>query len=101
MIKDHTNKLNCYEDIHNEKTKLDSNKASQDTDIPSRIIEENANNFANFLYLNYNKAVAVSEFLVSFKNANVSPICKKDLRLEEKTIVQLVFSLIFRKFTRE
>ena len=40
--------------------------------------------FPNFLYCNYNKAVSNCEFPTSFKNANVSPICKKDWRLEEK-----------------
>ena len=57
--------------------------------------------FTNFHYLNRNKAVADCECPVSFKNVNFTPIYNKDLRLEEKTIDQLVFSLIFRKFTRE
>ena len=74
-----------YEDIHKAiKKKLDCTKASQDTDIPSSIIKENADIFANFLYFSYNKAVSDCEFPTSFKNANVFPICKKDSRLEEK-----------------
>ena len=59
-------------------------KASQDTDIPSGIIKENADVFANFLYLNYNNAVSNCKFSKRFKNANVSPIYIKDSRLEEK-----------------
>ena len=92
MIKEHATQLDnrfsfeqiTYEDIHKEIRKLDCMKASQDADIPSNIIKENANIFANFLYFNYNKAVSDCEFPTSFKNANVSPIYKKDSRLEEK-----------------
>ena len=65
------------------------------------MIKENANIVANFLYLNHNEAVADCECPVSFKNANISPIYDKGLRLEEKTIGQLVFSPIFSKFKRE
>ena len=59
--------------------------ASQDTDISSSIIKENADIFANFLYLNYKKVVNYCEFPTSFKNANVSVIYKKDSRLEERS----------------
>ena len=81
--------------------KLDCTKASQDTDIPSSIIKENADIFANFLYFSYNKAVSDCEFPKSFKNANVLSIYTKDSRLEEKTIASLAFSIIYRKYTRE
>ena len=64
--------------------KLDCTKASQDTDIPSSIIKENADIFANFLYFSYNKAVSDCEFPKSFKNANVLPIYKNNSSLEEK-----------------
>ena len=64
-------------------------KASQDTDIPSSIIKENAGIFANFLYFNYNKAVSDCEFPTSFKNANVLPIYKKDSWLEEKNYIPI------------
>ena len=92
LIKEHTTQLDnrfsfeqiTYEDIHKEKRKLDCMKASQDTDIPSNIFKENADIFANFLNFNHNKAVSDCEFPPSFKNANVSPIYKKDARLEEK-----------------
>ena len=57
--------------------KLDCTKASEDTDIPSSIINENADTLAN-------KAVSDCEFPTSFKNTNVLPIYKKDSRLKEK-----------------
>ena len=66
-----------YEDIHK---KIRNMKACQDTDIPSSIIKENADIFANLLYFSYNEAVSDCEFPTSFKNANVSPIYNKDSR---------------------
>ena len=73
-----------YEDIHKEIRKLDCTKASQDTDIPSSIVKEDADIFSNFLYFSYNKAVSDCEFPTSFKNANVSPIYKSYPRLKDK-----------------
>ena len=85
-----------YEDIHKAiKKKLDCTKASQDIDIPSSVIKENADIFANFLYFSYNKAVPDCEFPKSFKNANVLPIYTKYSRLEEKTIAPLAFSIVY------
>ena len=105
MIKEHATQLEqiTYEDIHKEIRKLDCTKASQDTDIPSSIIKENADIFANFVYFNYNKAVSDCEFPTSFKNANVSPIYKKDSMLEEKNYCPISIvpnlSKIYEKIT--
>ena len=92
MIKEHATQLDnrfsfeqiTYEDIHKEVRKLDCLKPSQDTDIPSSIIKENADIFANFLYFNYNNAVSDCEFPTSFQNANVLAMYKKDSELEQK-----------------
>ena len=92
MLKEHATQLDnrfsfeqiTYEDIHKEIKKVDCTKASQDTDIPSSIIKENADTLANLLYFSYNKTVSDCEFPTSFRNANVLPIYKKDSRLEEK-----------------
>ena len=62
--------------------KLDCTKVSQDTDIPPSIIKEMLI-FLQIL-LNHNKAVSDCEFPTSFKNANISSVCKKDSKLEEK-----------------
>ena len=103
LIKEHATQLDnrfsfeliTYEDIHKEIEKLDSTKASQDTDILLGIIKENADIFANFLYFSYNKALSDCEFPTSFKNANVLLIYLKNSRLEGN------FSLICRKYTRQ
>ena len=103
LIKEHATQLDnrfsfeliTYEEIHKEIEKLDSTKASQDTDLLSGIIKENADIFANFLYFSYNKALSDCEFPTSFKNANVLLIYLKNSRLEEN------FSIICRKYTRQ
>ena len=86
MIKEYATQLNnifsfeqiTYEDIHKEIKKPDCTMGSQDTDILSSIIKENADIVTNLLYFSYNKAVSDCEFPASFKNANVLPIYKKD-----------------------
>ena len=92
MIKEQVNKLDkkfsieniCYEDIREEITKLYNKISTQDADVTSRILKENADIFANFFYLHCSKAIADCEFPVSFLNANILRIYKKDSRLEEK-----------------
>ena len=69
-----------FEEIENELTKLDMQKASQDTDIPTKIVKENADIVGDFIYQNFNNAIASSVFPVNLKNANITPIHKKDSR---------------------
>ena len=49
-------------------------KACQDTNIPSKIIKENANIFASFLHSSFNTSVTNSEFPPVLKQANITPI---------------------------
>ena len=72
-----------YEDIENEIKLLDIKKASQDTDIPTKIIKQNADIVADFIYQNFNNAIACSVFPVNLKNANISPVHKKESRENE------------------
>ena len=69
------------EDIYN----LGTKKASQDTDIPARILKENTDITANFLYLSYNDTVMNCSFPSILKNANVIPIYKRHSRMKEKS----------------
>ena len=65
-----------YEDIQKEIKKLDCAKASQDTDIPSSVIKENADIFVNFLIsviirqypiVNYQKTLKMPMFYQSIR----------------------------------
>ena len=50
------------------------------TDIPSKIIKENAGIFASFLQSSFNTSVSNSEFPSVLKQANITPVFKKGER---------------------
>ena len=72
-----------YEDIENEIKLLDIKKATQDTHIPTKIIKQNADIVRDFIYQNFNNGIACSVFPVNLKNANVTPVHKKESRENE------------------
>ena len=57
---------------------LDVKNACQDTDIPTKIIRGNYDIFADFIFQNFNNGIAPSVFPASVKNANITPVHKKD-----------------------
>ena len=56
---------------------LSTTKASQDTNLPVKILKENADYFAEFICIQFNDSVNSSKFPSSFKCANITPIFKK------------------------
>ena len=73
----HFKEVNIGE-VEKEILKLDKTKASQKTDIPTRIIKENIDIFADFLCTSINSAIKSSSFLSSLKLADVTPVHKKE-----------------------
>ena len=65
------------EEILREILKLEISKACQDTDIPTKIIKENAHIFADILLASFNDSVEKSNFPSSLKKANITPVFKK------------------------
>ena len=65
------------EEISKEILNLDVSKACQDSDIPSKIIKENADIFTDFLFSSFNNSINNSEFPSVLKLANVIPVFKK------------------------
>ena len=65
------------EEILGEILKLETSKACQDTDIPTKIIKENADIFADILLASFNDSVEKSNFPSSLKKANITPVSKK------------------------
>ena len=57
--------------------KLNLNKAVQDSDIPVKILKENADFFADYIYLQFNEAVDSSKFADFFKSADISAAFKQ------------------------
>ena len=56
-------------EILREILKLETSKACQDTDIPTKITKENADIFADISYASFNDSVEKSNFPSSLKNA--------------------------------
>ena len=97
---------------------LDIAKASQKTDIPTKILKQNSNYFAKYIFENINYCIENSEFPSDLKLADVIPIYKKNSKslkdnyrpvsilsniskVYEKTIyeqLQNYFEIFFSKF---
>ena len=60
-------------EINNMKT----NKATQNTDIPTKLIKENSDIFADFIFENLNDCIAKFLFPSSLKKATITPVHKK------------------------
>ena len=59
---------------------LNPKKVSQDTGIPTRILKENSDLFAQCFLKNYNEVITTSTFPNILKHATVRPIYKKRLQ---------------------
>ena len=57
--------------------KLETSKACQETDIPTKIVKENADIFANVLVSNFNDSFEKSNFPSILKDATITPVFKK------------------------
>ena len=83
----------------NFKRNLDASKAWQDSDIPSRIIKENADIFIEFLHSSFNNLTYQSEFPPILKLANISPVFKKgDRNFKENYRLVSILSNISKIF---
>ena len=67
-----------YEDILNETNSLDTSKSTQSEDIPFKIINDNADNFANFILQNFNKCIIDGEFPDQLKKQTLVLSLKKE-----------------------
>ena len=61
---------------------LNHKKALQDKAIPTRILRENSDLFAQFVLKNYNEVITTSTFPHILKHGTARPIYKKDSRNE-------------------
>ena len=63
--------------ILKESLSLDSTKTSQDTDIPTKSVKDNADIFSDFLLSGFNNSITTSIFPSNLKDTIVTPIFKK------------------------
>ena len=68
------------DEIKKEINNLSTKKACQDTDIPTKLVQENSDVFAEFIFQNLNYGIEFSVFPANIKNANITPVHKKDSR---------------------
>ena len=67
-------------DVKKEIRKLDHRKATQNTDIPVRILKQNADIFGNYICDFFNECVGEGAFPSILKNANSTPVFRKGFR---------------------
>ena len=66
-----------YDDVLKKVNTLDTAKASQQSDIPTKILKQNSDYFAEYLYENINQCISKSTFPSDLKLAYVTPVYKK------------------------
>ena len=64
--------------------KLKHKKATQDSDIPVKVLKESADIFAEFLYIFFNEAIVSSKFPSSLKQCNITPVFRKGSRNQKE-----------------
>ena len=65
---------NFFTEIQN----LNSRKASQQNDIPVKILKENSDICSYILHHNFNNSLFSNKFPKSLKRADITPVFKKD-----------------------
>ena len=71
------------EEVMKEIQSLDTNKASQESDIPIKLIKQNLDLFSVFMHESFNKTMETSKFPSVLKLANITPIFKKGERTDK------------------
>ena len=64
------------EDFLKEIKKLNPRRSTQSTDIPIKLLKENADIFASYLCDFFNQSIENSEFSPILKNPNITPVFK-------------------------
>ena len=70
-------------EIYKEILNLDFSKASQDSDIPTKIVKANADLFTEILFTEFESSLEIDNFPTSMKLANVTPVHKKGSQSEK------------------
>ena len=71
------------EEILKELNNLNINKATQNTDVPTKIIKENSDIFGDFIFSNLNCCINTSSYSSLLKRADITPVHKKDSKNKE------------------
>ena len=81
--------------------RLSSKKTVQETDIPVKILKENADFFAQNICRQFNEVICSSKFLATFKFGDITPVFKKGNRNQKDNYRPIsilpIISKIFEK----
>ena len=76
--------FNCLyvgqKDILKRTKRVEENEVTQNTDIPTKLIKENSDIFADFILENLNDSIYQSVLTSVLKLANITPVHKKDFK---------------------
>ena len=86
--------------VLNEIKKLKLSKAVQDSDIPVKILKENSDFFAEYIYLQFNEAVDSSKFADFLSMQTLQQVLSKVYEIKQITTGLFVFCLSFQKFLK-
>ena len=90
-----------FKEIETEIRLLKLNKASQYSDIPTKIIKENSNIFSNLICESINNSIKSSIFSSCLKHADVTPLhtkCNKSLKENYRPVSILpILSKVFER----
>ena len=89
------------EEIQKDILNLNNKKASQNSDIPTKIIKENSDIYGKVLCSFINDMIKSSTFPSCLKDANVTPIHRKGKKNMKKTIGQSAFYQSYQKYLKE
>ena len=70
-------------ELNQEVLNLDSSKACQESDLPTKIIKANSDIFTEVIHKELNRGLEVGSCPCSSKLANVTPVYNKGNRLEK------------------
>ena len=90
------------DEIMKEINNLKTNKATQSTDIPTKLIRENSDIFGDFIFGNYDNCVSYAIFPNTLINAIITPVHQHKLQNLLKIIIDLqIYYQIFLKYMKD
>ena len=90
-----------YDDILKKTNDLDTTKASQQSDVPTKILKQNSDYFAGYFCRDINPCISKSMFPPDLKLANVTPVYKnKSKNSKDKYRPVSILSIIFTIYKR-